>query len=216
MGDVWRALTPLVGGSILAATVWENHVWVANGEGVWTLALDSRKLEQRRTSAIPPLNVLLRAAMKRADVSAGTPSAMRAMWLPRVELEGNLKPSGRLTYMPDTGSAGENDRSWGVMARLTWTPPGRTSALPWDGEDVATTGERLLFPSGEQGMMVLDQSALPRAVGTTRRTSRGAARKSHRVVDLYAQICHKRETPFTETYRKRLSPCWKSRRWMRS
>ena len=185
---------------VVSVAIWGADIWVADQEGLWSIELQSADLERSPTSGVPPLDLLLRAAMKRADVAARAPSALKAMWLPRVELEGTFKPSDRLTYMPDTGSAGADDRSWGVMARLTWTPPGRTASLPWDGDDTATTGERLLFPSGEQGMLLLDQSALPRAVGATRRSSRVRGEEiASRVADLYAQrLGYERDTVYRD------------------
>jgi hypothetical protein len=188
MDGQWSALERPSDAQLASVTSWGGQVWAADIDGLWRIQLESSAARQLQASVVPPLNILLRAAMNRADVSASTPSAVKAMWLPRVELEGSFNPSDRLTYMPDTGSAGSNDSSWGVMARLTWTPPGRTSALPWDGEDAGGSGDRLLFPSGNQRMVLLDQSALPRAVGSTRRSSRVRGEEiATRVADLYAQ-----------------------------
>ena len=125
------------------------------------------------TGALPPLDWLVRAAMHRPEVLANPGSRSKSVWLPRVDLEANYLPGEGLQYEPESGSSADTEAAWGVLSRLTWSPPGRRNDQ--NVHEEAALEERaaqVLMRGDGSGPTLMDPSALPRAASTVSRTGR--------------------------------------------
>ena len=181
---IWRAIVGAPTTPVLSIAADDDRVWLLNTEGLQEaeLHLTGSSLWAGNDVFLPPLEWLIRAAMHRPEVVVQPGSRSKSVWLPRVELEGNYLPGEGLQYEPESGSTAGTEAAWGVLSRLTWSPPGRRANEVHEEAALEQRASDVLVRSDGSGAILMDPSSLPRAASVVSRTGRSRGSELGQVV----------------------------------
>ncbi len=182
----WTAIVGAPVSPVIAMVADADRVWLLNENGLQGADLtgsDQPNQGWADTGALPPLDWLVRAAMHRPEVLANPGSRSKSVWLPRVDLEANYLPGEGRQYEPESGTTADTEAFWGILSRLTWSPPGRRDDQNvYEEAALEERASQVLIRGDGAGPTLMDPSALPRAAAAVSRTGRSRGSEVGQVV----------------------------------